>query len=163
MSDQPIPAPKPRFLTFLCLLTFFSSTSGLWSASERLWNPGVATYQDQQNYEQMQEQMEEQDDGANTEFLARFYDDLYESLTPDNIRIIAIILLIYNSLTLYGAYEIWTLERRGFYIYLAGLSVAILAPLLFVGGWLGAVITLGSGFGSIIMALFYRKYLKYMA
>lgn len=163
MSDQPAPAIKPRFLTFLCLLTFFSSTSGLWSASERLWSPGVAAYQDRQTYEQAQEQMEEQDNGANTEFLAKFYDSLYESLTPENIRIIAIILLIYNSLTLYGAYEIWTLQRRGFYIYLAGLTVVVLAPLLIIGGWLGAVIALGGGFGSAIMALLYRTFLKHMA
>ncbi|WP_373330852.1 hypothetical protein [Salmonirosea aquatica] len=147
---------------FLCLLTFLSSVSGLWTQSDRLWNPGVAIDQIQQYFGELQESMEAQSNEANAKFMDDLFDSVQTQMTADVIRISAIIMLIYESLTLFGAYLMWGLQKRGFYYYVAGVGIAIVASLLLIGGWLGFMTMLGEAFFSIIFIFLYRSQLKYM-
>ena len=163
MPELTAPAPRPRLLVFLCLLTFLSSTSGLWTQADRLWNPGVAAYQIQQYFEQLQESMEAQSNEANAEFVEKIFTSVQAQLTADSIRISAIIMLLYESLTLFGAYLMWGLQKRGFYYYVGGVAMVFVASLVLVGGWLGFMTMLGEAFVSVIFIFLYRSQLKYMA
>jgi hypothetical protein len=162
MPQSIAPVPRPRLLVFLCLLTFLSSISGLWTQADRLWNPGVAAYQIQQYFEQLQESMEAQSNEANAEFVENIFDSVQAQMSADSIRLSAIIMLIYESLTLFGAYLMWGLQKRGFYYYVGGVGVAILVSLALIGGWLGFMTMLGEAFFSIIFIFLYRSQLKYM-
>lgn len=162
MSDKPTPFQRPRLLGFLCMLTFISCISGLWTQSDRLWNPGVVADQTRQFFEQMQEGMEAQGNEANAEFIEKLFDSVNEKADSDTIRLSAIIMLVYESLTLFGAYLMWSLQKRGFYYYLAGVAVVLVAPLLLIGGWMGFMTMLGGAFFSVIFAFLYRSQLKYM-
>ncbi|MPR33557.1 hypothetical protein GBK04_09305 [Cytophagaceae bacterium SJW1-29] len=139
-----------------------SSVSGLWTQSDRLWNPGVAIDQIQQYFGELQESMEAQSNEANAKFMDDLFDSVQTQMTADVIRISAIIMLIYESLTLFGAYLMWGLQKRGFYYYVAGVGIAIVASLLLIGGWLGFMTMLGEAFFSIIFIFLYRSQLKYM-
>jgi hypothetical protein len=164
MSESTDPVQRPRLLVYLCLLTFLSSISGLWTQSDRLWNPGVAADQIQQYFEELQEGMEtQQATEANAQFMEDLFDSVRSQMNADIIRISAIIMLIYESLTLFGAYLMWGLQKRGFYYYVAGVGVAIIASLLLIGGWLGFMTMLGEAFFSIIFIFLYRSQLKHMA
>jgi hypothetical protein len=163
MSESSQPIERPRFLSFLCMLTFISCVSGLWTQSDRLWNPGVVADQTRELFEQMQENMEAQTNESNAEFMENLFDSVLAQTTFDTIRLSAIIMLIYESLTLYGAYLMWGLQKRGFYFYLGGVAVVIIAPLFLIGGWLGAMTIVGGAFFSIIFSFLYRSQLKYMA
>jgi hypothetical protein len=163
MSDSPNQAERPKTLTLLCMLTFISCISGLWTQSDRLWNPGVVADQTREIFEQIQENMEAQATDANAAMVEGMFDSIREEATADTIQLSAIIMLIYESLTLYGAYLMYSLQKRGFYFYLAGIAVVIVGPLLLIGGWLGIMTMLGGAFFSSIFALFYRAHLKYMA
>ncbi len=162
MSESTAPVQRPRLLFFLCLLTFLSSISGLWTQSDRLWNPGVAADQVQQYFEELEERMEAQATEANAKFMENLFDSVRAKMNADIIRISAIIMLIYESLTLFGAYLMWGLQKRGFYYYVAGVGVAIVASLVLIGGWLGFMTMLGEAFFSIIFIFLYRSQVKYM-
>ncbi len=163
MSESTAPVQRPRLLVYLCLLTFLSSISGLWTQSDRLWNPGVAADQIQQYFEELQEGMEtQQATEANAKFMEDLFDSVRAQMTADIIRISAIIMLIYESLTLFGAYLMWGLQKRGFYYYVAGVGIAIVASLVLIGGWLGFMTMLGEAFFSLIFIFLYRSQLKHM-
>lgn len=163
MPQSPAPVLRPRLLGFLCLLTFLSSISGLWTQADRLWNPGVAAYQIQQYFEQLRESMEAQSNEANAEFVEKIFNSVQAQMTADSIRLSAIIMLIYESLTLFGAYLMWGLQKRGFYYYIGGVALVILASLIFIGGWLGFMTMLGEAFLSVIFIFLYRSQLKYLS
>ncbi len=162
MPDNATPVERPRFLTFICVFTFLSAISGLWTQADSLWSPGVAADRTRQFLEQMQEGVEAQNNPESAQVLEPFFDSIYDQLTAENIRLSAIIMLIYESLTLFGAYLMWGLQKRGFYLYLAGVAVAILGPIVLIGGWLGGMTAFGGAFFSLIFALLYRSQLKYM-
>jgi len=145
------------------MLTFLNAISGLWTQADTLWSPGVAADRTRQFFEQFQEGIEAQNNPESTLALESFFDSIYEDLTAENIRLSAIIMLFYESLTLFGAYLMWGLQKRGFYLYLAGVAVALLGPTVLIGGWLGAMTAFGGAFFSIIFALLYRSQLKHMA
>ena len=163
MTDNATPPQRPTFLTVLCILTFLSCISDLWTYSDRLWSPGVMADQAREVFEQVQENLEAQEDQSSAEVVEKFFDGFMAELTAENIRMGAIILLIYNSLCLYGAYLMWGLQKRGYYFYLAGIAVVIVAPMILIGGWLGGMTAFGGAFFSIIFALMYRSQLKYMS
>lgn len=154
--------PRPTLLSVLCILTFLSSISGLWTQSERLWSPGIVADQMTQIFEQIQESLEGQTNEESVKMLERIFASISPSLTAENIRNSAIILLIYESLTLYGAYLMWNLRKRGFYLYIGGTIAALLLPFLLIGGWLGIILTFGEAFFSVLFGLLYAINLKHM-
>lgn len=156
------PVGRPTFLTILCVLTFISCVSGLWTQSEQLWSPGVIAEQTRELFEQLRENMEEQATGENAELMNGLFDSVLERATSENIRTSAILMLIYESLTLYGAYLMWNLRKQGYYYYVAGVAVVLIAPIVLIGGWFGLVTSLGGGFLSLIFVGLYALNLKYL-
>ncbi|GAB2786488.1 hypothetical protein GCM10027275_33730 [Rhabdobacter roseus] len=156
------PVGRPLFLTVLCVLTFISCVSGLWTQSERLWSPGVVADQTRELFEQLRENMEERAAGENAELMDTLFDSVFRGVNSNNIQMSAILMLIYESLTLYGAYLMWNLQKTGFYCYLAGVVVILLAPLFLIGGWFGVVTSLGGGFFSLIFTGLYALNLKHL-
>ncbi|MCF2442714.1 hypothetical protein L0657_02005 [Dyadobacter sp. CY345] len=156
------PTPRPTVLTVLCILTFLSSISGLWTQSERLWNPGVVADKTRELFQSAREKLEEQPSQADTKTVDRLLESVIQRTTPDMIRKSAVIMLIFESLTLYAAYLMWNLKKLGFYLYLGGMVVAFLGSVLVIGGWLGVVTGLAGIFFSSIMCIIYAFNLKYL-
>lgn len=154
---------RPVSLSILCLLTFMSAFAGLWRQADQLWSPGRAAGQIQETFYAVLERMENQlPDDASKETALSVFDSIGENLTPKKLQTSAIIMLLYESLTLFGAYYMYQLQKRGFKIYLAGILVGLLGALFIVGGLTGMILTFGSLFFSTVFLLFYRLHLKYM-
>ncbi|SDG13594.1 hypothetical protein SAMN04487996_115146 [Dyadobacter soli] len=156
------PVNRPTFLTVLCFLTFMSAVSGLWTQSERLWNPGITADKTRETFEAVRENLDRQGSTAQSKTMDKMFEAVIEQTTAKNIKTSAIIMLIVESLSLYAAYLMWNLQRRGYYLYLGGIAVAFLAPLLMIGGWMGAITAMAGVFLSIFMAIFYAFNLKHM-
>ena len=156
------PISRPTFLTVLCFLTFMSSISGLWSQSERLWNPGIMADKTRETFELVRENVEEQAVNADTKTMDKMFEAVIQQTNPQVIITGSIIMLIFESLSLYAAYLMWNLQKNGYYLYLAGIAVAFLAPLFFIGGWLGLITSLAGVLVSAFMAILYAFNLKYM-
>lgn len=146
----------------LCMFTFLSSISGLWTQSERLWNPGVVADQTRQIFEGLREKLEEQPNSADTKTVDRLFESVINSTTPETIKTSALIMIIFESLTLYAAYLMWNLRKLGFYLYLSAIAVAFLGPILLIGGWLGIITAVAGIFFSSIMCIIYAFNLKYL-
>ena len=156
------PVNRPTFLTILCFLTFMSAVSGLWTQSERLWNPGITADKTRETFEAVRENLDRQGNTAEAKTMDKMFEAIIEQTTPENIKTGAIIMLIFESLSLYAAYLMWNLQRRGYYLYLGGMAVAFLAPLLMIGGWMGVITAMAGVFFSIFMAILYAVNLKHM-
>lgn len=156
------PVNRPTFLTVLCFLTFMSAVSGLWTQSERLWNPGITADKTRETFESVRENLDRQGSTAEARTMDKMFEAVIEQTTAENIKTGAIIMLIFESLSLYAAYLMWNLQRRGFYLYLGGMAVAFAAPLLMIGGWMGVITAMAGVFFSIFMAILYAFNLKHM-
>ncbi|HEV7382710.1 MAG TPA: hypothetical protein VGN64_23105 [Dyadobacter sp.] len=156
------PVIRPMFLTVLCFITFMNSVSGLWSQSERFWNPGVMADKTRETFETVRESVLEQANGADIKTMETMFSAVIDNTTPQTIMTGAVIMLLFEALSLYGAYLMWKLQKQGYYFYLGGMAVAFLAPIFFIGGWLGFITAFASIFASIFMAIFYALNLKYM-
>lgn len=161
-SDQNRPT-RPITLSVLCFLTFMSAFTGLWRQADQLWSPGRAADQFQQNFEAASEMMEGFfPDDESREASEAILSSVREDLTPGNLQTSAIIMLIYESLTLFGAYYMYQLQRRGFKLYLAGIVVGLFGALFILGGLTGIFLTSGSLLFSLVFLLLYRLHLKFM-
>ena len=161
-SPMSEPISRPTFLTVLCFLTFMSSVTGLWSQSERLWNPGIMAEKTRETFEVVRENVEDQAGAVDTKTMDAMFEAVIDQTTSQSIRTGAIILLIFESICLFAAYLMWNLDKRGFYLYLGGIAFAFLAPILLIGGWLGIITAFAGIFVSIFMAILYAFNLKYL-
>ncbi|TDE13419.1 hypothetical protein E0F88_20265 [Dyadobacter psychrotolerans] len=139
-----------------------SAVSGLWSQSERLWNPGITADKTRETFEIVRENVEAQANGADTKVVQEMFASVIENTTVETITTSAIIMLVFESISLFAAYLMYNLEKRGFYLYLAGIAVAFLAPIVLIGGWLGFITAASSIFLSVFMAIFYAINFKYL-
>ncbi|KAA0989738.1 hypothetical protein [Dyadobacter aurulentus] len=140
-----------------------SSVSGLWTQSERLWSPGITADKTRETFESVRESLDNQNSTADTQTMDKMFEAVIEQTTADSIRTGAIIMLIFESLALYAAYLMWNLQKKGFYLYLAGIAVAFLAPLFLIGGWLGVINAMAGIILSVFMAVLYAFNLKHMS
>lgn len=139
-----------------------SAISGLWTQSERLWSPGIMADKTRETFEAVRENVEKKSSGADAQTMDKMFEAVIEQTTPQTIKTGAIIMLIFESLSLYAAYLMWNLQKKGFYLYLAGIAVAFLAPLLLIGGWLGLITSMAGIILSIFMLILYAFNLKHM-
>ncbi|WP_353721772.1 hypothetical protein [Dyadobacter sp. 676] len=139
-----------------------SAVSGLWTQSERLWNPGITADKTRETFEAVRENLDRQAQTAEAKTMDRMFEAVIEQTTAENIKTGAIIMLIFESLSLYAAYLMWHLQRRGYYLYLGGMAVAFIAPLLMIGGWMGVITAMAGVFFSVFMAILYAFNLKHM-
>lgn len=106
------PIIRPAFLTFLCLLTFMSSISGLWSQSESLWNPGITAENNLKRYEEAHADIDRKANVAEKKIMNDFFGSLKQQTTPDAIVIGSIIMLIFETFSIYAAYLMWNLQKK---------------------------------------------------
>jgi hypothetical protein len=156
------PTIRPTFLTILCFLTFMSSVSGLYTQSEGLWNPGIVADQMKEKFETLYDRLEQRSSPEEIKIVDQMFQSVISRTNADTIKKMSLIMVIFESLALFAAYLMWNLDKRGFYLYLAAVALAIIAPLLVIGGMLGLIMALSSTFLSFFMCIFYAIHFKYM-
>ncbi|QRR04315.1 hypothetical protein HWI92_22720 [Dyadobacter sandarakinus] len=139
-----------------------TSVSALWNQSKNLWSPGVAAENVTQMFESAQEKLHARPGAADLRATDTMFKIIYDQTNAANMHTMAVILLIFESISLYAAYLMWNLQKRGFYLYLAGIAIAFFTPLLLIGGWFGAVNAIAGVFFSCFMAILYAFNLKHM-
>ena len=153
------PNPRPIFLTVLCVLTFLSSVWGLFGAVSTYSGADLAAQVGQQALEDAQDRLADQDDQG---IVGRILGSVSDTLTPERLRQSAMATLAYNLLALVGAVLMWNLRKAGFYLYVAGVVVAIVTPFFIYGGLIGGFASAGTAFVSLIFVVLYALNLKYM-
>ena len=154
------PIIRPFLLSILCSFTFLNSVSGLWSQSTSLWNPSIVAEQMKVKFESMYKGLEERPTVEETKMVAQMFTSVLENITTENITKIAIIMIIFESMTMFAAFLMWNLDRRGFYLYLGAIAFCAFSSLIVVGGFLGLIMAVAGVFSSCFMAILYALQLK---
>lgn len=151
-------SPRPTLLTVLCILTFLSAGFGVFNAVTTYSSADVVAEAAQEGLDRAAERV---DDAEASDFVDKIMGRVSANMTPENIRKSAVADGLYNLLALAGALLMFNLRKPGFYLYLAGIAVAIIAPFVIYGGLMGAA-GAATTFFSIIFAVLYATQLRFM-
>ena len=152
---------RSALLTVLCILTFIGSGWGLVKAIQNFASADFAATTVNEAMEEAQSKLEEQNEVPS--FVSKLFGSISEGLTPENIRKMSVFELISNALTLFGGILMWNLNRKGFWSYLIGIAILILAPMIiFHRGIIGLIASGAVGFFGVIFIVLYGVNLKQM-
>lgn len=162
---EPTPTERPndelpirsQFLTLLCVLTFIGSALSLFDAIMTLGQTDAAsatprierTYTPEQRKQLPKEYFEDRSAGAEN-----------VPTDPAQIRLLSMAQLPYALLTFLGALLMFRLRRVGFWVYVAGVVIGLILPVVLVG--FGALNTSFGVFFSILFAGLYWLNLRDM-
>ncbi len=154
---------RPTFLTVLCILTFIGSGYGIFNAITSYNNAEMAVGL---TNDVMDEAMDEIEDEVGDEKEAAMVEKIMgavtNGLTVENVKNMSIANGIAAILTLIGAVLMWGLDKKGFWLYLLGTLVSIIAPIMIYKGILGAMAGGGIAFIGIIFVVLYGLNLKHL-
>jgi hypothetical protein len=151
---------RSTFLTVICVLTFIGSGWGIIGSIRSYAMADTISVAANGAIEAAQDKLENQD---TPNFVKQIFSTVTAGLSADNIRKSAIFKLISCLLTLAGAIMMWNLKKTGFYLYIAGVVVLAITPIIILGGSLpGLVGAGGSGFIGVIFIVLYAVNLKDM-
>ena len=154
---------RPTLLTVLCILTFIGSS---WAIVTNIWGFSTAakTAAIFQQREVLKTGTSATADTAvakagrkKKEFLGqKVMASVSKMMTVDNIRKIAISKALASLLTLVGAWLMWYLRKKGYYIYIIGGILGLVAPFYVYGNNLIALgmASLPGFFGLVFIALY---------
>lgn len=158
---------RPTFLTVLCILTFIGSGYGIVDSVIDYFGADKAEQivsQIDDTMDDAMEEMGESEEGEKAEELMEsILGDAMSSLTAENIRTQSVFSLISNLLTLLGALLMWRLSKKGFFLYIAGIVILILSPLIILDGIMGLAAAGMIGFIGVIFIVLYGINLKHMS
>ncbi|MDF2438569.1 MAG: hypothetical protein K0Q95_2945 [Bacteroidota bacterium] len=152
--ETAVPAKRPQFLNVLCILSFIGTGIGIIMGVYHLATAGASQEAiaalDSMGGEDMAAipGMESMMDGA---IAAAKY-----------AYVLAALEIVCNLLCLFGVLQMWKLKKMGFYIYLVAQLIAIVAPLILVGGGLFGGLMLVMAIFPIAFIVMYGLNLKHM-
>lgn len=154
---------RPTFLTVLCVLTFIGSGYSIFNAISSYSSADVAVGLTQDVMDEAMDKIEDEAESEKEAALAnKILGSVSEGMTVPNIKNSAIASGISSILTLIGAILMWSLNKKGFYLYVIGVAVGILAPMLIFGGILGAASSGVLAFVGVLFSVLYGLNLKHM-
>lgn len=159
------PVGRPTFLTVLCILTFIGSGWGVIGSAIQYASAGVQAQSLSITKDKMSKDIAKKDpDDKGAQFAEKMISSVSGSFTEKNIKNVAIASILGSLLCLGGAFLMWGLKKTGFYLYVAGILIGIIAPFVIFGtGNLMAVISsVGAGFIGIVFIILYGVNLKHM-
>jgi hypothetical protein len=161
----PPPAPaRPTFLTVLCILTFIGSAWGIFSSVSSYMNANVTSSIIGQTMDEAKEKIKEESSGTDSQIAEKVVSGVSSLVDPANMKKNALFMIVSNVLTLLGGILMFQLKKVGFWVYVAGTVLAILAPVIVYGAT--NILSLGMsivyGFFGIIFVVLYAVNLKHL-
>jgi uncharacterized membrane protein (DUF2068 family) len=154
---------RPQFLTILCILTFIGSGWGIVNSISTYKNAEVAVGMGSEVLESVMDNIEDQvNSPEEADMLERMMGSVTEGLTVVNVKNLGIANGIASILTLIGAILMWGLDKKGFWLYLVGITAAIIAPLMIYEGIMGMATSGWAAFTGILFSILYYLNVKHL-
>ncbi|MDX2046963.1 MAG: hypothetical protein SFU87_09255 [Chitinophagaceae bacterium] len=167
MQNSTIPAPKPvrpTFLTVLCILTFIGSAWGIIGGISNYMNASVASEIAGEAIDAAKEEIKAESDEPGSKVAEKMLSGVSSILDPAKLRKNALFSIGASVLTLLGGLLMFQLKKTGFWVYLLGTFVGIIAPIVVYGA--NNLLSLGMstfiGFFGILFVIMYAVNLKHM-
>ena len=149
---------RSQFLTLLCILTFLSCAWGVADAVVSFAQPDAVS---QSMRDDRPKLTTGKDKPAQKYFEDRTTDDVPDPSDPKQVRSLAVAQFLYSLTTLTGAILMFRLRRIGFWIYVAGVAIGLVVPILLTG--FGALNTSFGVFFSLLFVILYWNTIKEMS
>ncbi len=135
LTNVPVKPARPTFLTVLCILTFIGSGWGIVSGFTSYASANLTAGITQTAMEDAQRELENEEiSNAGTAMANQLFAGMSDLLNPENIRKNAIFSIISCVFTLLGAVLMFRLSKTGFWLYVLGTLIGIVAPFIVYGG-----------------------------
>jgi hypothetical protein len=161
-STPPMPAGGVRntFLTVLCVLTFIGSGWGTVKAIRTYFTADFIATIGSGALKNAEDKID-QKGITPPDFVKQIMGSVEADMNPDFLRKLAIFEFISCLLTLTGAILMWNLKKAGFYLYILGIIILVIAPLT-MGKLVGAIGASITGFIGVVFIVMYAVNLKQM-
>jgi hypothetical protein len=154
---------RPDLITVLCILTFIGSAWGIYSGINSYLAADVAAGATQEVLEQAQETIEsEANNQEEADMANKILNSVTNSLTPDKIKKNGLAGAISSVLCIIGAILMWSMQKKGYFIYVAGVLISVVAPIIINSGFMGMAASGFSLFIGVIFCVLYGLKLKEM-
>ena len=177
---EPEPRIRPSFLTILCILTFIGSGMAIISSvvayktagdpdsifaqiakgNQKKGKGANVTIKDSTYLADStmvaDSILNKEKDKPSSEFEKKMQESTAKMFTEENIEKKSIGDFIAGIFTLTGAILMWTLRRKGFYLYVIGVLISLFVPLYLYGTDLMSIgmSIIGAFFGLVFIALY---------
>jgi len=158
-------AVRPTLLTVLCILTFIGSGWGFLSNLNNYRHAGLSSEVVSTALDSAQSQIRKDAAGnPGAEIADRMLSGAREMADPYKIRKNALFGLVACLLTLGGGFLMFQMRKPGFWLYLLGTGISVMAPLVVFGAdnIVGIVMGSGTGLIGIVFCVLYAVNLKHM-
>jgi hypothetical protein len=164
--EQQQPAKRSTFLTVLCILTFLGSGWGV--IGNAITYSTAATQAKAMSIVKDQASQDIEKSSTTSNEGEKIAQDMVNSMTnafsEENLKKSGLAGILASVLCLAGAFLMWTLKKNGFYLYVVGTLVGIVAPFVIFGGanLMSIISSVGAGFIGLIFVILYGVNLKHM-
>ena len=153
---------RPTLLTVICILSFLAGAFGLWSGISNAFTDAPQT-ELKEARTQMEEAMAQVGDG--NEMVTKMMESgmVMAEKAAENAKPIGYANIVLSLLSLFGVWQMWNLKKSGFWMYVAASVAGLIVPMVFLGG--GMLTLMSVGFGgliSIVFIILYAVNLKHM-
>ena len=154
---------RPTLLTVICILSFIMGLFSLWSGYRNAFTdaPQEALLEAKAQMEESMAQLGDQGTPMVQEMLESaitLAEKSVEKAKPMGYAEIVVALL-----SLFGVWSMWNLRKMGFWVYLLASIAGLAMPVVFLGGGLMTMLSVGiGGFISIVFIILYAVNLKHM-
>ncbi|MES2616635.1 MAG: hypothetical protein V4613_02085 [Bacteroidota bacterium] len=157
---------RPTFLTVLCILTFIGSAWGIVGGFTSIMTAktyGKVMDAAKQDMGTVTDSLSTVTSSASAEAATEMINTMVGSINEDTIRNNGIASIIASIFTLVGALLMWKLRKMGFWVYVLGVLISIVAPvMIYSGNLLGAISAIGMGFIGILFIILYAVNRKHL-
>ena len=162
-TTQPSKSTRPTFLTVLCILTFIGSGWAIFSGVSSYLTADTTADIARAAMQDAQDKMQSADDSG-TKIAEKMLSGVSDVLKPENLKKSALFSIIASVFTLVGAILMFQLKKTGFWIYVAGIVITIVAPAIIfgAGNLVSMMSTIGSAFIGIVFIVLYALNLKHL-
>lgn len=154
---------RPTFLTVLCILTFIGSGMGIFNSVSSYKNAEMTVGITNDALEGVMDTIEDQvESEKDANMIEKIMGSVTDGMTVENVKSLGIANGIASLLTLLGAILMWGLDKKGFWLYVIGTAVAVIAPLFIYDGIMGMMTGGGAAFIGIIFCILYFLNVKHL-
>lgn len=154
---------RPTFLTILCILTLVWNAYKFYGAIPNTFTPEKVMANKEQANEMMTDMFSKYMSDKDLEQVEKSQEEAAKLFEERNLVVSGGMSLISSLLLMLGAIWMWGLRKKGFWVYIAGNAVGVLAPIIIFGGQIGWSVGIMSLIASAIFTGLYAMNLKFLS
>ncbi|PLK44083.1 hypothetical protein [Emticicia sp. TH156] len=154
---------RPAFLTVLCILTFLWNAYKFYGAIPNVFAPEKVVASKEQANEMMMDMMSKYFSEKDLEKIEESQQETNKMFEEKTLITTGVVSIVSSVLLILGGIWMWSLRKKGFFVYIAGNALGVIAPIVILGGQVGWAIGIVSLINAALFTGLYAVHLKYFS